>query len=76
MERLRISVLTAAKVLGHTPLSIQLWMRTGELPIGKAIMSKNGRYRYDIFKAKVEILNEYEETKEYLKNKNKNLGGN
>lgn len=60
MERLRISVLTAAKVLGHTPLSIQLWMRTGELPIGKAIMSKNGRYRYDIFKAKVE---EYAGTK-------------
>jgi len=23
-----------------------------------------------------EILNEYEETREYLKNKNKNLGGN
>ena len=54
MNDLRISVLTASKILGHTPLSIQLWMRSGELPIVKAIMSKNGRYRYDVFKAKIE----------------------
>ena len=55
-ETQRVTVAQAAKELGLDPCSVRIWIKTGQLPIGRCIKRPGGRRAsYLIYRDKLDM---------------------